>query len=281
MTAILLDFSQRRELTAQARIVSDVESAAKTLKLATIVAGAFARDLHVLYAHGINIARQTEDLDFGIAVRDWNAFAKLKRRLTEGGNFREVPGAQHRLRHKSDLPVDMVPFEGVETGNRQIDWPPGGEIRMDVFGFREALATAQRVLLPGSVGTRIVSLPALVLLKLVAWHDRHYRAPGKDAHDLMLVCSRYLDLGNRERLWDEFAAWTEEDDFDYAHAGARMLGIDMRRMLDRNGRDRIARILAEQCDTESPGLLPQEMHPHESDQARALLRKILEGLAED
>jgi predicted nucleotidyltransferase len=58
---------------------------------------------------------------------------------------------------------------------------------MDVFGFREALATACDVVLPGGARTKVVSLAALVLLKLVCWNDRHYGAPRKDAHDLNLI----------------------------------------------------------------------------------------------
>lgn len=281
MTDILLDFSQRRELVAFARIIADVQAVAAVLKVPTMITGAFARDLHIYYAHGINTRRQTEDVDFGLAVRDWPTFTDMKKRLIEARQFREVPGVQQRLRHVSDLPIDLVPFAGVETGDRQVDWPPAGELRMNMFGFSEALATAQPLRMPDGVEALVVSLPALAMLKIVAWQDRHYRAPKKDAHDLMLIATNYLDLGNEERLWGEFLGWTDADDFDTRHAGARMLGIDIRRMIDQRGRDRLAAIIAEQADAERPGLLPQEMSPHEPMAARAFLQGILDGLIED
>ncbi len=65
MTATLLDFSQRRELGLHARIVADVETAAAPLGISPLIVGAFARDLHLIYGHGIETQRQTEDIDFG------------------------------------------------------------------------------------------------------------------------------------------------------------------------------------------------------------------------
>lgn len=57
MTATLLDFSRRRELALHASIVAAVEAAAAPLGIATLIAGAFARDLHLIlrnYLHAGN-----------------------------------------------------------------------------------------------------------------------------------------------------------------------------------------------------------------------------------
>jgi len=280
MTATLPDFSRRLELALHARVIADVQTVAKALDIPMMLTGAFARDLHVFYAHGIDTIRQTEDVDFALAIADWPTFARLKQRLVGSEQFRAVPGAQQRLRHASGLPVDLIPFAGVENADRQIDWPPGGEFRMNVLGFREALASSLSIRLPESVVASVVSLPALVLLKIIAWQDRHYRAPRKDAQDLALIAANYLDLGNMNRLGDEFPAWMEEDNFDLTHMGARMLGVDMAKLLDEAGRQRLAAIVAEQADAEAPGLLPQEMFPQDADRARMLLSGILEGLYE-
>jgi len=281
MVNTLLDFSRRRELTLHARVIADVQAVAAIIRVPTMITGAFARDLHIYYAHGINTVRKTEDVDFALAVPDWESFADLKQQLIKTGQFRDVTNAQQRLRHISDLPVDLVPFGGVETVSRHLDWPPGGVSRMDVFGFREVAASAWRVRLPGGADASVVSLPALALLKIIAWQDRHYRTPMKDAHDLMLIIANYLDLGNQERLWNEFHAWTEEDDFDTKRTGARMLGVDVAGLLDEGGRKRIAAVLAEQADMETPGLLPREMCSWDVEGVRALLEYMLKGLFEN
>ncbi len=278
MTNILLDFSQRPELALHARVVADVEAAAQALGIAPLIAGAFARDLHLHYGHSIQIQRETEDIDFALAVPDWAAFTALRECLIAGGAFEGSPKTAHRLRHRNGWPQDLVPFGGVESHDRKIVWPPQGEFVMDVFGFREALATAHPVLLPGDVQTRVVSLPALVLLKIVCWQDRHYAFPRKDANDLQMILHYYLESGNEARLWDEFVDWTQDDNFDYELAGPRMLGHDICRLLDPPGRDLVATVLSQQVDSGKPGLLPNEMNSREPDRAVAWLEALLRGL---
>ena len=58
MTPALLDFSLRPELALHARVVADVEAVAAPMGIDIVIAGAFARDLHLLYRHGIDIQRQ-------------------------------------------------------------------------------------------------------------------------------------------------------------------------------------------------------------------------------
>ena len=280
MTSTLLDFSRRSELALHARVIADVQAATAARGVPTMVTGAFARDLHVYYAHGMDTIRQTEDIDLALSVSDWATFADVKQRLIDTGRFRSIRGAQQRLRHADGMPLDLVPFAGVETAERRIDWPPDGAFQMDVFGFREALAASQRVRLPEGADTLLVSLPGLALLKICAWNDRHYRTPRKDAEDLALITENYLDLGNIERLWNEFAGWTEELEFDTARAGARMLGVNIGGLLSDSGRERVAAIVAEQASIEVPGLLPQEMSPYDPERARALLAALLKGLYE-
>ena len=275
MTNSLLDFSQRAELSLYAEVVADVEAAAALLGAQVLIVGAFARDLRLLYRHGIPTRRETEDVDIALAMPDWATFETLRARLIESGNFQASGTALQGLRYRSGLPLDLVPFGRLETADRTIVWPPHGDTVMDVFGFQEALASADRIVLPQNVQARLISLPALALLKIVCWHDRHYRYPGKDAHDLNLIIRNYLIAGNEERLWYEFVAWTQEEGFDFESAGARMLGHDIRSLLDNAGIERIAAILSEQSDQDVPGLLPSEMSAYETDQARALLQIIL------
>lgn len=278
MTATWLDFSQRLELGLHARVVADIESVAAPMGISPVITGAFARDLHLFYGCGIDMQRKTEDIDFGLAVADWAAFAALREGLSASGNFQVSPDVAHRLRHCNGLPVDLVPFGRIETGERKIAWPPAGDVVMDVFGFREALASAHPATLPGNVQTRVVSLAALALLKIVCWQDRHYRAPRKDAHDIALILQHYLAASNEARLWEEFADWTQCDDFEYELAGPQMLGHDMGQLLDAAGRDLMAGLLRMQVDPDRPGVLPSEMSRSEPVRARAWLAALLRGL---
>ena len=280
MTTALLDFSRRPDLALHAEVVGDIEAVAEPLGIEPLIVGAFARDLHLLYGHGIETLRQTEDLDFAVAVPDWEAFDALQKRLIESARFSVSATAAHRMRHRNDLQIDLVPFGNVERRDRRIAWPPRGEIVMDVFGIREASVAAVGLVLPGEVRTRVISLPALALLKVTCWQDRHYVYPRRDASDLLLILRNYLRTGQQDRLYGEFVEWTQEDDFDYEFAGARMLGHDVRALLDDEGVERIGRMLAEQSDEALPARLPAEMMPRDPDRARRLLDAMLGGMME-
>jgi len=109
-------------------------------------------------------------------------------------------------------------------------WPEG-DAAMNVLGYREASATAIELVLPGTSDLRCVSLPMLALLKLIAWEDRHLRAPRKDAADFFLIVENYLEGDNAERLYCEAAHLLDADDFDYEPAGAWLAGHDAAKAL--------------------------------------------------
>ena len=283
MTTISHNFSQRPDLAWHAEVIGAVQSIAAARGIDALIAGAFARDLHLLYGYGIAPVRQTEDIDIALAVPSWQAFAELRQQLIADGGFVEVTGIPHRLRYRGknmELPVDIVPFGGLESADRMIVWPPSGDEVMDVFGFREARDSAVAIMMPGNIVINVVSLAALVVLKLNAWQARHYTAPRKDAYDLQFITKHYLDAGNRDRLWAEFVAWTEADDFDYEIAGARMLGNDAGAMLTLVGRQRIATMLMKQTDETSTGLLANEMNKNDPERAMAILRAMHQGITE-
>jgi predicted nucleotidyltransferase len=280
MTATSLDFSRRTELTLHGRVVAHVTGAATPLGIDVLIVGAFARDLHLVHAHGVPAQRQTEDVDLALAVPDWKAFKQLQQQLVASGDFTVSHMRDHRLRHRDGLPIDLVPFGKVESEDRTIAWPPRGDIVLDVFGFQEARATAIDVVLPGPALAHLVTLPALALLKIVCWQDRHSKSPRKDAQDLMLILSSYLDAGNTDRLWGEFIDWTKEDDFDTKIASARMLGHDIQALVDRDGLERIAAVLSVQTRPGVPGLLAAEMNRHDPERAVTLLDALLTGLLE-
>lgn len=275
----MLDFSQRNELTLHGEVAAGVGAALEATGIAGIVVGAFARDLHLHYGAGVPVQRGTEDIDIAFFVDTWQEFEALRGRLLGAGSFQEIEGKQYRLQHSNGVKVDLVPFGAIETNDRHIEWPPNGVFVMDAFGFQEARATADTALLPGNVTIRVVSLPALALLKVIAWHDRHRRAPRKDAADLDLILRNYLAIpSNQQRLWAEFVLWTEADDFDYELSGARMLGHDLRHLLDTAGLGRIRGIMKSQIDDDDLGELPQEMNRRSPELARALLIAMCDEL---
>ncbi|MFN7431663.1 MAG: hypothetical protein ACK5T1_00605, partial [Betaproteobacteria bacterium] len=77
-----------------------------------------------------------------------------------------------------------------------------------------------------------------------------------------------------------FVHWTQETDFDYDAAGARMLGQDIARLLDAAGRERVTALLERQSRIEELGVLPVEMNSHNPERASRILFSLRQGLQE-
>ena len=64
------------------------------------LAGATAREVILRHVFGRPPGRPTLDVDFGIAVRDWNHFETLRTALVEEAGFEAHPRMASRRRHR-------------------------------------------------------------------------------------------------------------------------------------------------------------------------------------
>ncbi len=183
----------------------------------------------------------------------------------------------HRFRHPNGTLVDVIPFGGVERADRTLAWPPDGDQVMTLLGFAEVAACVVPVRLPGGVEARVVPLDALALLKLLAWADRHQRAPRMDAEDLALI------LGNYLAWWSERCEQTELElalgryDFDEKLAGAHLLGRDLASLSSPSVRAAVSALLERETDEEGVLALARELARHEPEAALGVLRALRAG----
>lgn len=277
-----LDFSQKAELTALASVVQALEAAAQPLGIEYFLIGAAARDLMLWHAHKIDPTRLTEDVDFAVSVPDWTAFEALRAALLATGDFTERSRrAIHKLHHKTTgLPLDIVPFGGIENEDRTISWPPDNHTVFDCFGAKEAFEAGIEVLLPNNVTLRVASIPALALLKITAWEDRKRSHPGRDAGDLLLYVRHYMDCGNVERAAAEHKDLFSVDDFDYERTGAQLLGRDMADLMDEPSIEYVLSLLSSQADIDGSLLLAQQSGL-ELEHARRLIAALCDGLTDN
>lgn len=195
-----------------------------------IVVGATARDLLLYHVFGIPAMRATQDVDFAIAVENWEKFQNLRTALLATDHF-APSGVEHRLFLKTPqgittIPIDLIPFGGVAEDDR-IAWPPERDTVMTVAGFEDALAASVQVQVNATLSLPVVSLAALTILKLFAWQDRK---TNKDALDLYRVISTYTDAGNTDRLYDSEISLLEQANYDLELAGAALAGRDARQL---------------------------------------------------
>lgn len=218
-----MDLSNEIELTELSSIIADFRATAPETE--PLVVGAMARDLLLHYNLNVRVTRATQDLDIAFAVADWQEFSRVRNELLLTNVFKPVHAVIHRLVYKTGMPIDLIPFGGVETSESRIVWPADQNI-MGVLGYREARDSAIEVTLPMNQSAMVVSLPMLAILKLLAWSDRHMTSPRKDAVDFFLILKNYLKGENSERLYSEAAHLLKDDDFDYEEAGAWLAGYD-------------------------------------------------------
>lgn len=270
----MLDLSNDAELVGLSRLVRALAAVAEPLRIPFFLMGAAARDLMVRHAHGIQAHRATEDADFAAMVPDWAAYEDLRRALIESGNFSPRPGpATHRLRHARGMPLDVVPFGGIERPDRTFTWPSDEREVFDCFGVQEAFAASVVVALPEGTEVKVAPVAGQAILKITAWIDRRHTHPGRDAGDLFLFLRHYLDLGNLDRASAEHPDLFEVDDFDYLEAGVRLLARDIAVLLGTAGAGRLLSILEPETD-ENGALLLAAQSGRELEHARRLLQVL-------
>lgn len=233
-------------------VLRAVHAAAHAQQLEFFVAGALARDIWLDYIYQVPIARLTRDIDVGIQVSSWSEFERLRERLISDAAFTLDAHRLHRLfMSSSGVPLDIVPFGGVEDSQRRIAWPPEGETVMSLFGFAEAFRAAPLLELAPQLFVRVTNLAGLAALKLISWSERG-RETNRDAVDFWLILRNYGDPCHRERLLLEENGMLSAEDHDVGRAGARLLGADMNQILGSQHAALLSGLIAAELDDARP-----------------------------
>lgn len=200
----------------------------KALELPYFIVGATARDILLTHVSGLSTQLATRDVDIGVAVKDWDELESFAAKLVDEAGFVRDSKIVHRL-YKDEIPLDVIPFDGVESPEHTIAWPPALDIVMNVAGYQDVFDAAVSVEIEDGFIVRVVSLPGLAILKLFAWTDRGASDP-RDAMDLTILLTTYAEAGNDDRLYNDESDAMEAVEYDLRLAGARLLGRDARRI---------------------------------------------------
>lgn len=260
------DLSSVEELRDLAVSVAAVLSATEEAGEIFLI-GATARDLLLHHVFSQRRGRLTLDVDVAVHVSSWNEFEVIRRRLTSEGAT--AVNETHRFTIGDRL-LDVVPFGGIEE-NHTITWR-GGKNVMNVLGFEEASANTVDVLLPGGVLVRVATIPALLLLKLFAWDDRHIQRPAHDAVDIRQLITTYADVCE-EMLYGDHIGILEAYAYDLDLAAAALLGREVASIASSDSHDAASAILEREVSGEA---LARDMGP-DADGNLRLLRVLRDG----
>lgn len=271
---ISFDLSEVTDLRSLGRVAGTLNAVTEDLAKRSLIVGATARDLILHHVHGLPIIRATVDLDIAVAIASWQAFDELQARLIAKDARRDV-----RIAHRfvlDEWSIDVVPFGGVEQDGA-IVWPRT-DTGMSVIGFEEASLHALQVLLPGNVRMFVASPAGLLILKLIAWEERHITEPRHDAVDIRTLLASYAEGWNEDRLYGEADDLLQRFGYDNALAAAALLGRDCAAIARAATLERITTIVARESSGEAV-VLAADMGGR-AEQNIALLGALLTGLRE-
>lgn len=230
-------------------ILSNIFGATRDMGVKAFVIGAAARDLIFEYVYDARIQRATEDLDFGVAVATWGDYEKLRERLIAGEKFKKDKKQEQRIlwteNVEQEIPIDLVPYGGLEIQESVIAFPPSEDFTMSTLGFREVSKNLLTLEISKDLTVELASPAGIALLKFVAYNDRPAQRR-RDIQDIFFIAENYLAAGNEDRLYDPLshdADLLEKEDFDYRTAGARLLGRDIDPLLKAETRSLVVNIL--------------------------------------
>ncbi|WP_103027171.1 nucleotidyl transferase AbiEii/AbiGii toxin family protein [Salinibacter altiplanensis] len=216
------------ELQLVKPILVSLHKACRELGIDFYIIGALARNIHLRYEDDIDVPRQTRDVDVAAAVEGWGMYEALKDHLIEDYGFTDDDQKQ-RVCSPGGVDLDLVPFGGIEDSSGRIRFPPDERPEMTVLGLEEARRTTVSLELDNEVSVEVVSLPALGMLKLIAWDERP-RERVRDAQDLCFIMRQYFDA-YLDTILNEHADLFDEEDFSRPLTSARAYGREMASLL--------------------------------------------------
>lgn len=264
-------------------ILRAVAEEARAEEIDYMLVGATARDILLTHVFGIATRRATYDVDFAVAVKDWQQFDAMRTRLMARGSFKAGGKVQQRLYYQGkagdlDYHIDLVPFGGIALASKEIAWPPDMKVIMNVAGYDDVLAAAELVTFAPGFDGKVVSLAGLAILKLVAWSDRGREDP-KDAHDLIQLMDHYAAAGNLDRVYEEEGV-IDAGSYDPDLAGAYLLGKDIQRVASVQTRDVLMQIIERDFDRLSREMIRSMRHVDNVEQrVESRLRLLRRGIA--
>ena len=154
--------------------------------------GAQARDL---WLYPKISSRVTKDIDWVVGANDNNVYQKVHNFLVQKAGFQKSNSNPFKLIDPNGIQLDLLPMASDELAH--------------FVGLREILEFGSEKLLVDGQIFRVATLPAIVLLKLIAWENLpEYRT--KDLEDIYLLLQEHFDadfdriLENHLDLFDAF-----------------------------------------------------------------------------
>jgi predicted nucleotidyltransferase len=246
------------------------------------VIGATARDI-IMTIHEEKAKRATRDLDIAIAISNWDEYEKVEEGILKIDGFKKDEKQKQRFIYNDVYILDIVPFGDIMKEDDRIFWPPDETMAMSVLGFAEVKNSTKQVIIDETLTIEVASLDGIFILKLNAWVDRHIEH-NRDADDMGFILNNYLNINEERAATEHYNDIYLMADFNTKISGAKLLGMDMAKIIGDNHatKAKIIKIIQSEIDKEEQSqLINQIIETNKSfsyEETLYCLQNIIEGL---
>lgn len=204
--------------------------------------GAIARD--TWYVKRQIESRATRDVDFAVYISRKEKYYKVLEELISHHGFSDIKDVPFRLRTPYTFTIDIIPFGEISIDEAVI---PDENWDRPIFvnGFEEIFRNATIRVKDEDDGLefKVATLPAILLLKLIAYDDRPEKRT-QDPQDIAQIIENYFEI-EKEMIWEEHHDLFDEDS-GLIEIGARVIGREINQIVSDNRtlKERVLSILS-------------------------------------
>ncbi|MCD4693034.1 MAG: hypothetical protein K8R79_08980 [Calditrichales bacterium] len=192
------------------------------------IVGAVARNIW-LASHG-ETTSGTKDIDFAVFIPDKEKYNELIDVLIKKHLYKKSKTNAFCLITTDGIPVDLLPFGEIEKeGNVLIDGVGLSSINLE--GFKESSKFGLEEVIIGSYKFYVSSIPAVVMLKLVAYDDRPENRI-KDVKNINEICLNYPNIES-EYIWRKYF-YLYTDELSHQDVAMQVLGMEIKKIINTN-----------------------------------------------
>lgn len=196
--AMILNLNNNEDLK---EVFDALEEAFVNTGIDYFLIGAQARDHW--YQKGGKTSRETRDVDFAVLVGSQEEYNQVRHYLQEHKSYQGTKDNFFVMITPGGIQVDILPFGEIEIDDAVVMTGEGLN-RIKVNGFMEVYKTGTHSieLSEGRI-FKVATLPAIILLKFVAYDDRPEKRM-KDAGDIANIIDNFFELQS-ENIYDNHA----------------------------------------------------------------------------
>jgi predicted nucleotidyltransferase len=232
MSTYKIRYEQLRQ-PAISEMLSSLERGFSQFGIDFYLVGAVARDVWMSGINKIKPGRTTRDIDFAVLINDKGTFEALKDYLINTKDFHPYKGNDFVLIWKDKMQVDFLPFGAIEDEDANVITNGIGLTSSSLQGFKEIYDEGLPELeLEEKHLFKFCTLPGIVILKLIAYHDRPEKRRD-DIKDISDILNHFFNMYQHE-IWENHNELFEQEEAELKEIAARVMGREMAKIAKRN-----------------------------------------------